>query len=532
MLPNELWLEIIAFAVLSDPTHVSLGNLAQTSRSLYAMCNPLIHAYMAKAIEKSGMPTKVEGEIVKHAGLQRPVGGRKSWLEGCVFKLLSFWLGRNETVDTTSSVRYMMYHSIDIKSITIQCQAPSFTVLNAILNSSVRCSRSLTLHGVFTYETVRGKVGSQDGPFIFSSAIPEVEKIKRQPQPRFGLLQNIRTFNGQKIPVDAVSILAPQAVKRVEGNGNYVVQLRTPRHTVRLPKLPLALINLDLTTPSLFSASMYPWTLHVLNQAPLTRLSINVKLSTVLWAHILPAISIPFLRELIINNSPLISFTDLLTFLSRHSTLQVLDLTRDTPLEFPPSTANSTAESSISLPSLSTLRAPPSHTLPFIQYFKLENIPELRTINLKTAVGRFSHLHTAHQYREHMLFPTFEYLSQLPAERKFSLQLTAWSFTGLLEWFVSSDFRTGQENTGRCLSSIDQVAISEAPRALITIDKQMVQKAVYCMFGTDGSPRREPLGKLSMGSCGRDNLLLESKDVQLEHILDFVCPGAVICFLK
>ncbi|KAJ7913218.1 hypothetical protein B0H13DRAFT_2659720 [Mycena leptocephala] len=140
----------------------------------------------------------------------------------------------------------------------------------------------------------------------------------------------------------------------------------TPRSgvvTLPLPTHP-AVKTLNIRAPLLFHATFYKWTLHVLNTAPITTLSLDfIALSHYDWALTLPALTLPALSSLTIGPQPTISVPDLTRFLARHSAIHTLDLSFHLaigPLA-PPVVVLERL-----LPRLETLRATPDYLLYFL----------------------------------------------------------------------------------------------------------------------------------------------------------------------
>ncbi|KAJ7747178.1 hypothetical protein DFH07DRAFT_776131 [Mycena maculata] len=86
------------------------------------------------------------------------------------------------------------------------------------------------------------------------------------------------------------------------------------------------LTTLNIHSSLLLHATFYPWTLHTLNSAPLTTLSLdNIDLLHYDWALLLPALTLPALTSLAVLRTA-IAVPDLTAFLARHPALRALDL--------------------------------------------------------------------------------------------------------------------------------------------------------------------------------------------------------------
>ncbi|KAJ6495158.1 hypothetical protein C8R45DRAFT_1133443 [Mycena sanguinolenta] len=97
-------------------------------------------------------------------------------------------------------------------------------------------------------------------------------------------------------------------------------------HPILLP-VKLRLTTLAIHAPFLLHATFFSWTLHVLNTAPLTSLSLaNIDLSLYDWALILPKLELRELRALTLGARCAIAVPDLDCFLLRHAGVEALDL--------------------------------------------------------------------------------------------------------------------------------------------------------------------------------------------------------------
>ncbi|KAJ7199355.1 hypothetical protein GGX14DRAFT_467870 [Mycena pura] len=139
---------------------------------------------------------------------------------------------------------------------------------------------------------------------------------------------------------------------------------RLSPHTLPLVRRP-AFTTLNVHSSYLLHATFYKWTLHLLNTAPLTALSLdNIDLLHYDWHLVLPALTLPALAVLKIGQCD-IAVCDLTLFLARHPFIRTLDLSFHVargPL-FPPAAAS---ESAPHLPRLECLRAMPDYVLYFL----------------------------------------------------------------------------------------------------------------------------------------------------------------------
>ncbi|KAJ7286421.1 hypothetical protein C8J57DRAFT_1287592 [Mycena rebaudengoi] len=123
-----------------------------------------------------------------------------------------------------------------------------------------------------------------------------------------------------------------------------------------------ALRTFNIHTSFLFYSFFYRWTMHTLNSAPITALSLlNIDLGHYDWNIILPALSMPSLSDLSIGDSA-IAFPDLFRFLARHPTIVVLDLSFNLVIgRLVPHASKDL------LPRLQCLRATPDYLVHFLE---------------------------------------------------------------------------------------------------------------------------------------------------------------------
>ncbi|KAJ7021678.1 hypothetical protein C8F04DRAFT_1107652 [Mycena alexandri] len=152
---------------------------------------------------------------------------------------------------------------------------------------------------------------------------------------------------------------------------------------VNLPFLShSALRVLNIRCSFLFHATFYKWTLHMLNTSPLTTLSLHhIDLSHYDWALVLPALTLSLLTNFSIGHECAISVPDLALFLTRHPSIQTLDLSYHLAigaLAHPPADHL--------LPHLTTLRAAPDYMLYFLLRPQTKGgiapCPELREVTV------------------------------------------------------------------------------------------------------------------------------------------------------
>ncbi|KAF8909759.1 hypothetical protein CPB84DRAFT_1765403 [Gymnopilus junonius] len=152
----------------------------------------------------------------------------------------------------------------------------------------------------------------------------------------------------------------------------------SPKFNFKCPPNP-QLSSFAIQSDGLFLPSLYPVTLNALNHSPIHTLSMSdMTLTLYDWSHILPAITMPFLKTLSISTIS-IAFPDLLAFLARHASIETLDFTENYIIgvvEFHP-------EHILTLLSrLTSLTAYCGYLIPFMQHKKAGHFPHLRNITI------------------------------------------------------------------------------------------------------------------------------------------------------
>jgi hypothetical protein len=141
---------------------------------------------------------------------------------------------------------------------------------------------------------------------------------------------------------------------------------------VPVPSHPL-LTTLNIHSSFLFHAAFYKWTVHTLNTAPITTLSLShIDLLHFDWVITLPKLTLPGLTSLKVGQECAIAVPDLTLFLARHPTITTLDLSWHVAIgALTPPLANRST-----LPRLESLCALPDYLLYFLDRASAENDEE------------------------------------------------------------------------------------------------------------------------------------------------------------
>ena len=375
-LPTELLLQIGEFVLEIDSQYRLLSSLAQTCRRLYGIFEPQINAHHVNCIVAS----KITHQCHYRAGDNYPAN-----LILGQFRELSIDIRKeNQTFDAVRCFRYLIPRAKTIETIKVNVDNFKFNpkVLVCLLNSCVqRPQLRLEVNGD----------SHEKGPFIFkfntttaAAATCQQRDVPQIEQPSMVLTKLKFLFSWTK---------EKNVIKNFEEETYDMTPVPlytvTPRHLeytgLPYPQFPPLLTSLRIKGDRLFSASMYPWMLYILNIAPLTHLSItDGQLNHFTWSQILSAITIPTLKDLGIGKIA-IAFPDLVEFLKRHPLIETLDLTSNLLIgvfRFPKSLSKSDF-----LPRLCSLTATSEYTRPFIQYHQLGYCPLLKTYEFVSFPG-------------------------------------------------------------------------------------------------------------------------------------------------
>ena len=184
----------------------------------------------------------------------------------------------------------------------------------------------------------------------------------------------------------------PSAPESEPSSLTYTVIARQPKYPLSLVSEP-QLTSISIDSDTLFLATMYPFTLDLLNLSPITKLSLShITLSVFDWSLILPSIHMKSLTHLSIADLQ-IPFPDLLKFFQRHPSITTLDLTKNLPIgivKFPPESV---------LPLLSTFTGSSGYLVPLLQHQILGYLPLLHQLYLRRDSSdiRISQIHLIYE---------------------------------------------------------------------------------------------------------------------------------------
>lgn len=206
----------------------------------------------------------------------------------------------------------------------------------------------------------------------------------------------------------SVPIHRESSVARIPSTISITVTQRKPKfHISSLPSPKLA--SLDIDGPIALLQSLYPVTLNALN-SPIKSLTLQRISFTIFdWTQILPAITLPVLKDLTIGDLS-IAFPDLLAFLMRHESIESISMANNNVIGI------AKMPSHPILPRLKTLATNSEYLLPFLQYKRLGHLPalsHLRISSFKSASGP-SMAQYPHPYDD--LYPVYDLLSNYPMQ--------------------------------------------------------------------------------------------------------------------
>jgi len=379
-LPTELWLHIGEFVVEIDSWYRLLSSLAQTCRRLYGIFEPQIDAHHVKCIVASKAKfTRLDRDEFECCPAN-PILGQ--------VRELSIHIGKeNQTLDAVRCFRHLIARAKTIEAVKVDVDDFNPQVLVCLLNSCVQRPQ-LRLE-------VNGDSHHEQGPFIFEfdtttttatcqqRDVPQIEQPSAKSAMVLTKLKELFFWTKEK---NVIKNFEEKTLYDMTPVPLYTVTPRRPDYTgLPYPQFPPLLTSLCIKGDHLFSASMYPWMLYILNMAPLTHLSItNGPLNHFIWSQMLSAITIPTLKGLGIGKIA-VAFPDLVEFLKRHPSIEKLDLTSNLLIgvfRFPKSLSKSEF-----LPRLCSLTATSEYTRPFIQYHQLGYCPLLKTYEFVSIPG-------------------------------------------------------------------------------------------------------------------------------------------------
>ncbi|KAJ7852412.1 hypothetical protein B0H13DRAFT_2398653 [Mycena leptocephala] len=244
--------------------------------------------------------------------------------------------------------------------------------LAAVLNSAAQRS-----HCTITVYCVPGPDYDAD-PRPFLHFIPEVPRVTTmKPAPRLPPKSFVLAILQKLVPFFRSTpkyVELPEPPKPVAG---FILRHIAPiqRQTVTMVPVhshPL-LTTLNIHSSFLFHAAFYKWTVHTLNTAPITTLSLShIDLLHFDWVITLPKLTLPGLTSLKVGQECAIAVPDLTLFLARHPTITTLDLSWHVAIgALTPPLANRST-----LPRLESLCALPDYLLYFLDGASMENDEE------------------------------------------------------------------------------------------------------------------------------------------------------------
>ncbi|KAJ6554611.1 hypothetical protein B0H19DRAFT_1154219 [Mycena capillaripes] len=274
-----------------------------------------------------------------------------------------------------------------------------FQALAAVLNSAAQRN-----HCTVTVYCVPGPDYDADlRPFLhFIPEVPRVTTMKPAPRPSpksfvLAILQKLMPFFRHT----PKSFELHEPPKLVAGfTLRHIAPIQRQAVTmVPLPSHPL-LTTLNIHSSFLFHAAFYKWTVHTLNTAPITTLSLShIDLLHFDWVVTLPKLTLPGLTSLKVGQECAIAVPDLTLFLARHPTITTLDLSWHVAIgALTPPLANRST-----LPGLESLCALPDYLLYFLDGANVENdegeaYPALRRVTVIS--NESSSLYEPKQLRE------------------------------------------------------------------------------------------------------------------------------------
>ncbi|CAA7263340.1 unnamed protein product [Cyclocybe aegerita] len=438
-LPNELLLEIGTYLQL-DPLD-TITQAAQTCRRLYDIWISQILAERVATIKSMMLARKVlicdRREVMTHTTFEPGAPFQGSYFQAII-----------QVHPAIKKKELAAIRSFICRVTTLECadiQLWDFNDIPKLAYILRACAERPNLQLDVTNMYPRAwDAGKEGGPFAFdfsqhnpilSSAPNPSTSTNRMTKLFFDVFRPLFTLwprrsitcngNTTKVPPGASSPPATYGT-------SYTVIPRKPRHTIAVSRKPL-LAGISFDGSEWFSASLYPWTIHTLNNAPITRLSVDKTSLTLFdWCHILPSITMSSLTQLTIGNLS-IAFPDLRSFLQRHPTITTLDLAGNQAVGVVDLPA---ADSDPSfLPSLQSLTANSQYMLPFVQYQDRGNFSLLHKLHVKPLRSTSAPSERDYPYPVDHLYPIFDAIGRNP-DRKLALVIDMLDSSGLLDWLM------------------------------------------------------------------------------------------------
>ncbi|KAF7344898.1 F-box domain-containing protein [Mycena venus] len=214
-----------------------------------------------------------------------------------------------------------------------------------------------------------------------SRTIPSNFSVLSVLQMLVSFFRPIRTLDPQPIDIpDVLESVVPFSMTpdAVESAAPDTQSFERPPITILPTASHPALKVLSIHGSLLFHATFYRWTLHMLNTAPLTTLSLDfIDLSHYDWALTLPALTLSVLTSLKIGQECAIAVPDLTRFLARHTGIRTLDLSFHVAIgSLSPPLAQAI------LPRLESLCGTPDYLLYFLAGVGGSGYPDLRRVGM------------------------------------------------------------------------------------------------------------------------------------------------------
>ncbi|KAJ3502474.1 hypothetical protein NLJ89_g8871 [Agrocybe chaxingu] len=438
-LPNELLIEIGAYLQL-DPLD-SITQAAQTCRRLYDIWISQILAERVATIRSMMLARKVlicdRHEVMTHATFEPGAPFRGSYFQAVI--QIHPAIKKKEL----AAVRSFICRATTLESADIQLW--DFNDIPKLAYILRACAERPNLQLDVTNMYPRAwDTTKEPGPFAFE--FPQHDPIPSSvPNPSFSTNRITTLFFNMFRPLFTLwprrSITCNPSTARIPPGASsppatygasYTVTTRKPRHTIAVSHKPL-LTGVSFDGSEWFSASLYPWTIHTLNNAPITRLSLDKTSLTLFdWCHILPAITMPSLTQLTIGHLS-VAFPDLRSFLQRHPTITILDLAGNQAVgmvDLPAPDSNPSF-----LPFLQSLTANSQYILPFVQYQDRGNFSSLRRLHVKPLRSTSAPSERDYPYPVDHLYPIFDAIGRNP-NRKLTLVIDVLDYSGLLDWLM------------------------------------------------------------------------------------------------
>ena len=438
-LPNELLLEIAACVLIKDTSRVQSSHLSQTCWRLHDIIapqnleyhetrlhlNPLLQSWRLKTASDDSTPEQKNTRAFERE-----------------FSNLIFRFSGNSVDDDLRCIRHFLFRASTIDNIKVfldgRCNAGQLAPLLSacVQRQGLHLSITEILSMTYSHHEVEG------GPFIFefrsNQSADLVPLLNSRTGPSsvtsmtkfiYETIRSIFRLPSTK-PADLGALQNDQPIS-TQPKPAYTIIRRPPMFEVRLPSSKPQIPELSIDGEAMFSASLYPWTLHVLNSAPLTSLSISrVSFALFNWTEILASVTIPSLLYLLLAKVHIAS-PDLISFLHRHPTLETLHISEYTligTVDFPASSCPPF------LPRLSSLLATAEYLLPFLQHQDRGHLPLLFRYSVSLIPNNGPGIDLYPPAR-HQLHPVYDTIAE-GHHKDLTLLLPPLASSGLIEWLT------------------------------------------------------------------------------------------------